>query len=190
MRPRALAAPAAALIAAGALAGCGNAVESRPIPHNTLESLVVNPFPVYWLGGRFHGLPVTEATPDPSGALSVQYGDCLEGGQGTCIPRLLVTTSADNSFVPGGGADARVRPLRGVAARVAQDGRTILIPTGPVVVGIYANTASLARAAAERIVPINEPGAPGDELPAALSDTGYGSTPLPSQEPQPLKPVR
>ena len=78
---------AAAILLAAALvlaaAGCGNPLPTRAIPHNTLESLIVNPFPVYWLGGRFHGLDVTEASVDPSGALSVQYGNCLEGGQVT-----------------------------------------------------------------------------------------------------------
>lgn len=191
LRPAARAACAlAAAAVALAAAGCGNADPSHPIPHNTLESLVVNPWPVYWLGGTFHGLAVTEASEDPSGSLSVQYGNCLEGGQGTCVPPLLVTTSADNSFVPGGGTASRARTVRGVTAQVAQQGRTILIATGPVVVGIYASTADLARAAAQRIVPINQPGSPGDTLPAASPDSGYGSTPLPGQEPQPLRPVR
>ena len=68
-------------------------------PHNTLESLLVAPYPVYWLGRSFQGMAITEATHDPGGAFTVQYGDCVEGGQSTCVPALRVVTSPDNSFV-------------------------------------------------------------------------------------------
>jgi hypothetical protein len=179
-----------ALLCTLLLAGCGGALPEPAIPHNTLEGLIVNPFPVYWLGASFHGMPVSEARHDPSGGFSLQYGDCLEGGQGTCVPPLRVVTSADNSFLPGGAAAIRQTIVRGVPAELSQQGRTVIIPTGPVVVDIYARTRSLAAAAAETAVPINEPGTPGGELPAPLPDTGYGSTPLPSQEPKPLHPVR
>jgi hypothetical protein len=36
-------------------------------------------------------------------------------------------------------------------------------------------------------VAINEAGAPQAPLPARLPDTGFGSTPLPSQVPSPLR---
>ena len=58
------------------------------------------------------------------------------------------------------------------------------------VVGIYADSRRLAAAAAQTIVPINEAGVPGARLPARLPDTGFGSTPLPSQTPSPLRSVR
>jgi hypothetical protein len=183
-----LALAAACLLTIG---GCGDTLQDHPIPHNLLESLVVEPFPVYWVGGTFHGLALTEAAQDPSGAVSVQYGDCLEGGQGTCVAPLRVVTSADNSFLPGGGAAGHETDIRGVGARVAQQGRTIIIPTAGVVVDVYAaRDPGLARAAALTMVPINSPGAPQSQLPAQLPDTGYASTPLPAQEPTPLRPVR
>ena len=47
-----------------------------------------------------------------------------------------------------------------------------------------------ADAAAHTIVPINQVGEPGAPLPARLPDTGFGSTPLPSQVPSPLRALR
>jgi hypothetical protein len=173
-----------------ALGGCGDTLQDKPIPHNILESLLVSPFPVYWLGASFHGLAVTEASNDPSGGFNLQYGNCHEGGQGTCVAPLRVITSADNSFLPGEAAPSHRTVIRGVPALVAEAGRTIVIPTGSVVVDIYARDSGLARAAARTVVPINEPGAPFAPLPAARPDSGYGSTPLPSQEPTPLRPLR
>ena len=37
------------------LTACGDTLQDQPIPHNTLESLLVAPYPVYWLGGSFPG---------------------------------------------------------------------------------------------------------------------------------------
>jgi hypothetical protein len=189
---RGLPSAAAALLVACALAlgGCGDTLQDRPIPHNTLETMLVAPYPVYWLGRSFQGLAITEATHDPGGAFTVQYGDCVQGGQGTCVPPLRVVTSPDNSFVAGGDAIQRSALVRGADAVLAQDERTVEIATGGVVVGIYANTPRLAAAAAQTIVPINEAGAPGDRLAARLPDTGFGQTPLPSQVPSPLRALR
>jgi hypothetical protein len=173
-----------------ALGGCGDTLQDQPIAHNTLETLLVAPYPVYWAGRSFQGLAITEATHDPGGAFSVQYGDCVEGGQSTCVPALRVVTSPDNSFVPGGSTPQHGALVRGVGSLIAQRGRTIEIPTGGVVVSVYGDSARLAAAAAQTVVPINEPGVPGGSLPARLRDTGFGSTPLPSQEPSPLRALR
>lgn len=173
-----------------ALGGCGDTLQDQPIPHNTLETLLVAPYPVYWLGRSFRGLQITEAAHDPGGAFDVEYGDCVVGGQSTCVPPLRVVTSPDNSFVAGGSTPQRATLVRGVGAVVAQRGATIEIATAGVVVGIYADSAALASAAAQTIVPINEVGAPGEALPARLPDTGFGSTPLPSQTPSPLRALR
>ena len=185
---RLLACPLAALCAL-ALTACANTLQSQPIPHNILEGLIAAPFPVYWLGGSFEGLAVSEAAHDPSGAYTVQYGDCLQGGQGSCVTALRVVTSPDNSFLPGGAAPQRAARIRGSAAVLAQGGATIVIPTGPVVVDIYATSARTAAAAARTLAPINEPGAPGAPLPSALPNTGFGEAPLASQLPRPLHPV-
>jgi hypothetical protein len=164
MRSRALARSLAALAGVVAIAGCGDTLQDHPIAHNTLESLIVAPYPVYWLGHSFQHMQITESTHDPGGAFTVQYGDCVEGGESTCVPPLRVVTSPDN-----------------------QRDHTIEIATGGVVVGIYAEDAKLAAAAAQTLVPINAPGAPGEALPARRPDTGFGSTPLPSQVPSPLR---
>jgi hypothetical protein len=178
-----------AALCALALAACGDTVQERPIPHNILETLILAPRTVYWLGGTFEGMSLTEATRDPSGAYSVEYGACLEGGQGTCVPPLRVISSPDNSFLPGGGARTRAASIRSLRAVVAQRGHTIILATGAIVVDIYADRASLAAAAARAMVPINEPGTPGAPLPAGLPDTGFARRPLPSQMPAPLHPV-
>jgi hypothetical protein len=176
----------AALLCTIALASCGNAVQDKPIPHNILESMLLAPYPVYWLGGSFSGQAITEATHDPGGAFTIQYGDCLEGGQGTCVPPVRVVTSPDNSFLLLGSAPSRATRVRGVAAVVAQGATTLEIPTGGVVVDIYATNPRLAAAAAQTIVPLNRPGAPQATLPPRLPNTGFAETPLPGQMPSPL----
>jgi hypothetical protein len=170
------------------LGGCADTVQQRPIAHNILEGLLVAPYPVYWLGGSFRGMPVTEATKDPGGAYSVLYGDCLQGGQGTCVAPLRVVSSPDNSFLPGGAIATQTRTIRGLPATVTQGGRTIILATGRIVIGIYATDAAVASAAAQTIVPINGLGNPGEALPARLPDSGFGRQPLPSQVPSQLRP--
>ncbi len=64
--------------------------------------MVLAPYPVYWAGGSFQGLQITEGIKDPGGAFGIAYGDCIHGGQGTCTPPLRIITSPDNGFVPGG----------------------------------------------------------------------------------------
>jgi hypothetical protein len=189
-RSRSLAVALVCIALSGAgVAACGDTRQDQPIAHNTLETLLVAPYPVYWLGGSFHGMQITEASHDPGGAFSLQYGDCLEGGQGTCVPPLRVVTSPDNSFVPGGDTPQRSALIRGVRALVASAGQTIELPTGGVVVAIYTRDRTLAAAAAQSVVAIDRPGSPGGPLPAALPDTGFGSSPLPSQMPSPLRPL-
>jgi hypothetical protein len=186
-RPGRAGARASALcLCALAAAGCGDTVQSQPVSHNALETLLVAPYPVYWLGRSFRGLHITEVSHDASGAFSVQYGTCLVGGQGTCVPPLRVVTSPDNSFLPLGQAPHSEARLRGVAAVLAEGGRTIELATGGVVVSVYGHTAPLAAAAARTAVPINAPGTPGAQLAARLPDTGFGERPLPAQLPSPL----
>ncbi|HEY5343674.1 MAG TPA: hypothetical protein VIJ66_08460 [Solirubrobacteraceae bacterium] len=164
-----------------ALGGCGNTLQDQPISHTTLENLILAPFPVYWLGGSFQRMAITEASEDPSGAYTVQYGDCAEGGQNTCVARLRVVTSPDNSFIPAGSQPHRAIRIRGVTGVTAQGEQTIELPTAGVVVGIYADSPVLARAAADTAVPINDVGALAAPLPSSQPDTGFGEQPLPGQ---------
>jgi hypothetical protein len=188
--PARLAGVAVAAVAALALSACGDTVQQRPVPHSQLEELIVAPYPVYWLGASFRRLALSETIHDPSGSYSVQYGACVVGGQGVCVPHLRVITSPDNSFLPGGATHQSTAVIRGVPARLAQHGRTIVLATGPVVVELTATDAALARAAAQTMVAINEPSSPGSRLAAPAPDTGFGSTPLPSQMPSPLRRLR
>jgi hypothetical protein len=186
---RSLAALCTATLCALALCACGDTLQSRPIPHNILEGMIGAPFPVYWLGGSFQGLAIGEATYDPSGSYSLQYGNCLEGGQGTCVTPVRIVTSPDNSFLPGGSTPGTRTRIRGVGALIAQAGRTIVLATGGVVVDIYATSARAAAAAARTAVPINQPGSPEAPLAPALANTGFGEMPLHSQVPPPLHPL-
>ncbi|HZL47946.1 MAG TPA: hypothetical protein VFC30_02920 [Solirubrobacteraceae bacterium] len=170
-----------------ALNACGDTLQDQPLSHTTLESLLLAPYPVYWLGGSFQGMAITEASQDPSGAFSVFYGDCAAGGQSTCVPRLRVVTSPDNSFIPVGSQPHSTVHIRHVAGVAAQGSETIELPTAGVVVGIYADSPRLAGAAAEMIVPINSPGVPAAPLPSPLPDTGFAERPLPGQAPPPLR---
>ena len=54
------------------------------------------------------------------------------------MPPVRVVTSPDNSFVPGESAPHSDAEIRGVMAVVSREGKTIEIPTGQVVVEMYA----------------------------------------------------
>jgi hypothetical protein len=176
----------AALLAlcATSLGACADTLQDQPTPRTALEPMVLNSrYPVYWVGEVFHRLAITEASHDPSGAYTIHYGDCTEGGQYTCVSPLTIATSPDNSFVPGGLAPHLAISVRGVRAISAQEGTTIEIPTDGVIVSIDANGAGLARAAAQTMVPINEVGVPGAPLPGRLPNTGFAEEPLAAQKP-------
>jgi hypothetical protein len=175
-----------ALLCPLALSACGDTVQSKPVAHNALEGLLASAFPIYWVGGSFAGMQLTVAFHDPSGAYSVQYGPCVQGGQGTCTPALQVVTSPDNSFLPGGTIPQRPIVVRGLRSMEAQGGRTLVIPTGGVVVDVFADSPVLARAAARTMVPINRILWPGEPLPRRKRNTGFDRKPLASQVPKPI----
>jgi hypothetical protein len=175
---------AAAVACALGVGACGNTLQDQPAAPSVLEPVVRQvQFPVYWLGGTFQGLGITRVALDPSGAYEIQYGNCIVGGENTCVTPLRVVTSPDNSFLPGGEAQRRQVPVRGVRAVATRGGRTLTVATGSVVVDIYAERPELARAAAAAVVTIGTPDTPGAPLPKPLPNTGYGEKPLPSQLP-------
>ena len=179
---------AAAILAAVGASGCGNTVQSVPSGRSSLEAVMVSPFPVYWVGSELHGMSIREVTRDPSGAITIDYGDCLEGGQSACVSPLRIVTSPNNSFTPGGAGPYREVTLRGVPAREMSAGTALIIPTGSVVLDIYAENAALAHAAAAAAVPLGDAASYGQDLPAAQPDNGYAGMPLKGQVP-PLAPV-
>lgn len=180
-----LIAHAAVLAACGlALASCGDTLQDQSIGPSPLESVIVKSrFPVYWLGQRFDGMRITGVLIDPSGAVTLRYGDCLVGGQFTCVTPLELISSPDNSFVPGEGGVGQIRLVRGANALSTQAGRTLEVRTGSVVVSLRANNSALALRAARLMAPVNKVGLPLQPLPAAAPDTGVDQIPLPSQLP-------
>jgi hypothetical protein len=184
VRVRPLAALTLLVLGAFGLSACANTLQDQPTAPSVLEPLVMQErFPVYWLGGAFHGLAITHVGRDPSGAYEIQYGNCIVGGQSVCVTPLQIVTSPDNGFLPGGGAAQSAVLLRGVRGRSAVGGRALTLPTGGVVVDLYTDSPALAQAAAEAMVTINGPGLPGAPLAPPLPNTGYGERPLPSQQP-------
>jgi hypothetical protein len=170
--------------ASSTLGACGDTLQDQPSPPSVLEALVVQEaFPVYWLGGTFHGLPITHVGRNPGGAYEIQYGNCLVGGESVCATPLEIVTSPDNSFLPGGATAQSAVLVRGVRGRAAQGGRSLSLATGPVVVDLYATRPALALAAAQTMVAVNQPGPPGAPLAPPLPNTGYGRRPLPVQQP-------
>lgn len=168
-------------------AGCGNTLQSQPLTSATLEPLVMaEHLPVYWLGARFHGMALTAASGDPSGAYSVQYGGCSTGGPETCVPPLQVISSPDNSFLPGDGDGSKI-VIRGVAGTLLGGGRVIEIATGGAVIDVRAANPTLALAAARKMAPINELGRPGSALPKPLPNTGFAQQPTEGQRLLPLR---
>ncbi len=169
-------------LCAVAISACGSTLEEQPVAPSTLESFIaVREYPVYWLGNTFERLSVSEVTRDSGGAYTVQYGNCVSGGQFTCTAPLSIVTSPENSFIAHGSGNFHVVRLRGVSAYSSEDGLTIEIPTGAVVVSVRADDARLARAAARAVVPINSVGLPAAPLPRALPTTRFATEPLPAQ---------
>jgi hypothetical protein len=166
------------------LGSCGDTLQDQPIGPAPLESVIVGSrFPVYWLGMRFDGMRITSVLIDPGGAVTLRYGDCLIGGQFTCVTPLSLVTSPDNSFVPGAGLVGRARPVRGAQALSTQGGRSLALRTGSVVVTVRSQHAAMALRAARLMAPVNKVGLPLQPLPAAAPDTGVDQLPLPSQLP-------
>jgi hypothetical protein len=172
------------VVCALVLGSCGNTLQDEPIGPKPLESVLVQSrFPVYWAGVKFHGLPITSVTIDPSQAVTIRYGDCVLGGQYTCVTAISIVTSPDNSFIPGGAAATRAPSLRDATVSVAQGGDTLALATGGVIVSVYADHPALALETARMMAPVNEVGSPLAPLPAALPDTGFERVPLPGQVP-------
>ncbi|HEY5287768.1 MAG TPA: hypothetical protein VIJ50_11745 [Solirubrobacteraceae bacterium] len=167
-----------------ALGSCGNTLQDQPIGPQPLESVLVKSrFPVYWLGLSFHGMQITGVAIDPSEAVTIRYGDCVLGGQYTCVTPVSIVTSPDNSFVPGGAAARQTVSLRGVSTRSSQGGSTLAVATGNVVVSVFGEHPKLAKEAAETMAPLNTTGLPLAPLPAALPDSGFTRAPLAIQVP-------
>lgn len=177
------AAVALAGLCAVAVSACGDTLQDQPIAPQLLESVIVKSrFPVYWLGFKFQRMRITGVTIDPGGAVTIRYGDCLVGGQYTCVTPLSVVSSPDNSFVPGASAGRAVN-VRSANAVSSQSGKTLAMATGSVVVSVHARDPALASAAATMMAPLNKVGLPLQPLPPAVPNTGFDRVPIPSELP-------
>jgi hypothetical protein len=152
--------------------------------------IVKSRFPVYWAGLEFAGMQITSVAIDPSEAVTIRYGDCLVGGQYTCVTPISIVSSPDNSFIPGASAATGAPSIRGVQVSATSGGATLAIPTGGVVVSVYAKSPSLARKVATIMAPLNKVGLPQAPLPAAGPDTGFDRQPLASELPPGVAVVR
>ena len=184
---RALAALAAVLCAL-ALGACGNTLQDQPIPHNALESLLLAPYPVYWLGGSFHGLQITEASHDPSGVVHRPVRR-LPGRR----PE-HVRAAAEGHHLARQQLRARrrlrrpraARIVRGVGGHLAERGEAIAIPTGRGRPRHLRPHPALARAAAAHGRADQLPRrARRAAAPRRCPNTGFGDTPaaLPGAQP-------
>lgn len=190
-RARSLAAALVATALALLLSACGDTIQAKPLSETDLAHAAAEPgFPVYWLGRNFDGFAITRFDRDPGGAYEASYGNCVVGGQSICVPPLMLVTSPDNSFLPGGTLGRTQMLIRGRRVVMGDGGRTLEMATGPVVISIFAQSGALAQAAAALMNPINQPGTPGAPLPPPLPDTHFeqvpiGEPPAPSGVPSP-----
>lgn len=104
-------------LALGLLAGCGGADE-RPTAGDVRAAQRAAPYPVYWVGSSFAGLPLTAITRNGA-RVSFLYGTCKASGDSGCaLPLEIQTTSiCDRNAVI---LDIRPRSstrVRGVVAR-------------------------------------------------------------------------
>ncbi len=170
----------AAALASLLLSGCGDTLQLEPVRDRDLTRAHAAPFVVYWVGRAYHGMPLSFAAPQTGGSVLITYGNCIIGGQDTCVRALTIVTSHDNSFLPGESHSLVRRRIRGRIAVVAMGGRTLELGTGPVVVDVIASTPALAAAAAQDMTPLNPPpgrtGGPGSPLPPALPPNGFAQT--------------
>jgi hypothetical protein len=162
-----------ALLLALALAGCGT---SEPPRISAAELASARTFPyytVYWVGPTFahHALTAADGVNSykPNTGDSVYYGDCVSGNgtldSGGCLLPLKVTTSiyALHSNVDLG--PQRNTIIRGVPASIFNEGRSIELYSGRLMIDLYSNSSARALAAARMLQPLNAAGSGSSPLP-------------------------
>lgn len=164
---------AALVLALAAAAGCGTS-NPRPIKAATLEEAQTFPyFPVYWVGRSFEGQPLDAVdgrrTYLSNVGESVYYGDCSHEkgifGGGSCRLTLQVTTAIWHLHSNSALGASQNLLIRGVPAAAYDEGRSIELYTGQVVIDIFSDTPERALRAALRLAPANAPGSAAARLP-------------------------
>ncbi len=167
----------------GVLAGC-NTHPPPPIPDADLR--LAQSFPLYttfWVGRTFHGIDLTAADSkrdyDATVGMRVYYGTCRKPSSilstsGCQLPLEIATVLYRPHTNEGLGA-RREAVIRGVPAEIFNGGSSIELYSGHLAIDIYADSPSLARAAAEALVPLNR--APPASRSFAPPRLGAGSDP-------------
>jgi hypothetical protein len=161
------------MLLAVVLAGCGT---SQPPRISAAELASARTFPyytVYWVGQTFarHTLTAADGVDayKPKTGDSVYYGDCLSGngvlGSGGCLLPLKVSTSiyALHSNVDLGAQRNTI--IRGVPAAIFNEGRSIELYSGRLMIDVYSNSSVRALAAARLLRPLNAAGSSAAPLP-------------------------
>jgi hypothetical protein len=155
---------AAALAAAGLLAGCTTHT-APPISKKQLAlTRSFRLYTIYWAGRKLDRLPVTAAdgprSYDSNIGMTVYYGNCehshalLPNG---CKLPLKITTVL---FVPHSNSSLgprRKTTLRGVPAVIFDDGNSIELYTDRMAVDVVADTPRRALEAVAHLTPLNSP---------------------------------
>jgi hypothetical protein len=178
-RPRRARSAALALLAAcAALVASGCATE-HPTPISASELAGAQTFPyyrTYWVGRSFNGRPLTAAD-GLAGYInnvgdSVYYADCVRSkgifGGGSCQLPLQVTTVIYRLHSNAPLGPQRNTLVRGVPATVYDEGRSIEIYSGRVVIDVFSDTFAHALKAADQLLPLNAPGSATGRLPAPV----------------------
>jgi hypothetical protein len=166
------------------LAGCGTGHPAAISARELAEAQTFPYYRVYWVGPSFQGQHLTSAD-GLRGYIekigdSVYYGDCVKGkgifGGGSCVLPLQVTTVIYRLHSNAPLGKQRNIVVRGVPATVYDEGRSIEIYTGRVAIDVFSNTFQRALAATKRLMPINAPGSPTDDLPAPVYCPGLSGS--------------
>jgi hypothetical protein len=175
-RRRVLAGACVALLAAATVSGCG-AGHPKPIATGELAEAQTFPyFRLYWVGRSFLGRPLV-AVDGQKGYISsvgdsVYYGDCVHGkgifGGGSCVLPLQVTTVIYRLHSNAPLGRQRNIVVRGVPATVYDGGRSIELYTGRVAIDLFSDDYAHAIAGAQRLLPLNAPGAASGNLPPPI----------------------
>jgi hypothetical protein len=189
-RPARPALAALAVAAAVALGGCSTG-HPGTIARGDLGDAQTFPFfKLYWVGLHFAGNPLAAVdglkSYIPSIGDTVYYGDCVQSkgifGGGTCQLPLQVTTVIYHLHSNKALGAQRNIVVRGVPATVYDGGRSIEVYSGRVAIDIFSDTYGHAIAAAERLLPVNAPGAASGALPAPIYCPGLSGTSPPAVE--------
>lgn len=155
----------AALIAVlGLLAGC----KTHPAPPISQADLQVSRdfdlFTFYWVGHSLHGIDLTAADSkrdyDATVGMRVYYGNCRKPSSilstSGCQLPLEIATVIYKAHRNDGLGKRRETVIRGVPAEIFDNGSSIELYTGHLAIDIYAQSPSLALAAAAALIPLNE----------------------------------